>query len=393
MEPWEIMISESQERMVAVVRPELPRPRRGRAATAGSSRARAIGEVTDTGELRVLLRRRDSSARSRPRCSPTSARATRCAAARSRRPRRAVADGRDDGAAPAPARRTSQPRLDLRAVRPPRRLAHGAPPGPRRRGACACGRRCAGSPSRSTGRRSARSTRDRRRGGRPRGGAQRRLRRRRAARAHRLPQLRQPGEAGDRLGARRGDRGDRAGVRGARRARRLRQRLALQRDRRAADPPDAGRRLRRARAGRARVVPGRWRDGRRVFLAGSPLARRLRVPGALRRGRRPTARSTSRRGCADRVLWRTAPLLSLAHDVARRRPRRLLAEAALAAGSAPSSSCRRPSAVRRGRRPGGGRLRADEARVARASRSRGSERSAELRCKAPCGCAREAWET
>src|SRR5437868_5354083 len=54
MEPWEIMISESQERMVAVVRPErladveavLDRWELHRAA---------IGEVTDTGELRALV--------------------------------------------------------------------------------------------------------------------------------------------------------------------------------------------------------------------------------------------------------------------------------------------------------------------------------------------------
>jgi phosphoribosylformylglycinamidine synthase subunit PurL len=53
MEPWEIMISESQERMVAVVRPE-------RLAEVEAVLARwelhhaAIGEVTDTGELRAF---------------------------------------------------------------------------------------------------------------------------------------------------------------------------------------------------------------------------------------------------------------------------------------------------------------------------------------------------
>ena len=83
---------------------------------------------------------------------------------------------------------------------------------------------------------------------RARGGAQRRLRRRRAARAHGLPQLREPREAGDRVGARAGDRGDRARLRGARHPGRLRERLALQRDERPADPADADRRLRRARA-------------------------------------------------------------------------------------------------------------------------------------------------
>ena len=47
MEPWEIMISESQERMVAVVRPETLSDGRERSASAGSSRTRAIGEVTE----------------------------------------------------------------------------------------------------------------------------------------------------------------------------------------------------------------------------------------------------------------------------------------------------------------------------------------------------------
>jgi phosphoribosylformylglycinamidine synthase len=54
MEPWEIMISESQERMVAVVRPE-------RSAEVEAVLDRwelhhaAIGEVTDTGELRAFV--------------------------------------------------------------------------------------------------------------------------------------------------------------------------------------------------------------------------------------------------------------------------------------------------------------------------------------------------
>jgi phosphoribosylformylglycinamidine synthase len=53
MEPWEIMISESQERLVAVVRPDL-------LAEVETVLARwelhhaAIGEVTDTGELRAF---------------------------------------------------------------------------------------------------------------------------------------------------------------------------------------------------------------------------------------------------------------------------------------------------------------------------------------------------
>src|SRR3954467_8031422 len=53
MEPWEIMVSESQERMVAVVRPE--RLAEVEAVLARWELHRAsIGEVTDTGELRAF---------------------------------------------------------------------------------------------------------------------------------------------------------------------------------------------------------------------------------------------------------------------------------------------------------------------------------------------------
>ena len=54
MEPWEIMISESQERMVAVVRPE----RLGEVEAVldrWELHRAAIGEVTDTGELRAFV--------------------------------------------------------------------------------------------------------------------------------------------------------------------------------------------------------------------------------------------------------------------------------------------------------------------------------------------------
>src|SRR5205809_6485528 len=54
MEPWEIMISESQERMVAVVRPEQLAAVEEVCARWELDHA-AIGEVTDTGELRAYL--------------------------------------------------------------------------------------------------------------------------------------------------------------------------------------------------------------------------------------------------------------------------------------------------------------------------------------------------
>jgi phosphoribosylformylglycinamidine synthase len=54
MEPWEIMISESQERMVAVVRPELCE-RAEAVLDRWELHHAAIGEVTSTGELRAFL--------------------------------------------------------------------------------------------------------------------------------------------------------------------------------------------------------------------------------------------------------------------------------------------------------------------------------------------------
>ena len=54
LEPWEIMISESQERMVAVVRPELVADVRAVCAR-WELACTVIGEVTETGELRCLF--------------------------------------------------------------------------------------------------------------------------------------------------------------------------------------------------------------------------------------------------------------------------------------------------------------------------------------------------
>jgi phosphoribosylformylglycinamidine synthase len=54
MEPWEIMISESQERMVAVCRPELLEPVEA-VLDRWELHHAVIGEVTDTGELRAFF--------------------------------------------------------------------------------------------------------------------------------------------------------------------------------------------------------------------------------------------------------------------------------------------------------------------------------------------------
>jgi phosphoribosylformylglycinamidine synthase subunit PurL len=54
MEPWEIMISESQERMVAVVRPQMLEAVRG-VCVKWELPCTAIGDVTDTAELRAFF--------------------------------------------------------------------------------------------------------------------------------------------------------------------------------------------------------------------------------------------------------------------------------------------------------------------------------------------------
>ena len=156
-----------------------------------------------------------------------------------------------------------------------------------------------------------RSLRRHRRGG-PRVRAEPRLRRRRAARPDQLPQLRQPREADRRLAARPLDPGARRRLRGARRAGRRRQRLALQRDRPRADLPDAGRRhgRRAALAGGAAdggAAPGRRDRDRRPVRAG---ARRLAAREAARRARpRPRRRSRSApsRRRSSRSARRSAP--------------------------------------------------------------------------------------
>ena len=275
------MISESQERMVAVVEPE-----RFDEVAQRCERwelpCTVIGEVTDHGELRAFFD--DEVVGSIPARAPhrrvpaLRGRAARASASRARRSRPSTTSRRTgcsssttSSSARAPC---AGPGLDAAVLRVDgtRGLAvslDGPPLG----------------------------CRDPREAGLQRGarrGAERRLRRRRAARAHRLPQLRQPREAGDRLGARAGDRGHRAGGRVARHPRRLGQRLALQRDRRRADPADAGRRLRRPR-------PRRDADPR-------PLAeRRRRAAPARVRSRSRRASSGDMRTCSrSRTTCRTA---------------------------------------------------------------------------------------
>ena len=76
MEPWEIMISESQERMVAVVRPQMLEAVQRVCAT-WELPCTPIGDVSDTGDLRAFFDNELVGCDPAALCSPTSARATR----------------------------------------------------------------------------------------------------------------------------------------------------------------------------------------------------------------------------------------------------------------------------------------------------------------------------
>ena len=184
LEPWEIMISESPGADGRGRPAGVPRGGRGGLRALGAP-LHADRRGHRHRRAARLPRRRDARRDPGAPADRRGARATRRAAAA--HPRRApAAEPRAAGAARA-ARLAErpQPRLDLRALRPPRRLAHGAPARASTPPCCGSGPRCAGSRSRSTARApdAARSPRTGGRAGRPRGGAQRRLRRRRAARA------------------------------------------------------------------------------------------------------------------------------------------------------------------------------------------------------------------
>ena len=152
LEPWEIMISESQERMVAVVEPERLDDVRA-ACERWELPCTVIGEVTDHGELRALV---DDEIVG---CIPAAAAHGRLPALRAR--------GAGTGNR-ARRGRTGERRAEgvgVRAVRPARRLAHGAPARPRRSGASAR-RHARPRGDASTARRSAAATRSRRAFGR-----------------------------------------------------------------------------------------------------------------------------------------------------------------------------------------------------------------------------------
>ena len=256
MEAWEIMISESQERMVAAVRPQM---------------LDAVREVCARWELPCTVDRRGDGRRRAARASrrrdrrrdPGAAPHGRVPALRGR-----AAATRGSGAdAPPAALRVEA--LDLRAVRPPRRLANRAQ-ARARRGVLRLAPSMRGLAVSLQGGDFAARPFAARRDRRVRRGAERRVRRRPADRLHGLPQLRQSGEARDRVGA------------GARRstASRLRRTRSARRSspatcRSTTRPTDARSRRRRSSAasgscptcGASRT---RWRAGDAVVLASVP---------------------------------------------------------------------------------------------------------------------------
>ena len=279
MEPFEIMISESQERMLCVVEP------RGSTTVLAvcarwETHATPIGEVTDTRRLRVFdgdelvgdmpvtalvdecplydlepARARGPrwrpSPRSAPRWRPTPSEQDAARAARLARnvaSRRWVFEQYDCLVGSRTVRRPEQADAAVLKL---------ACDGQRHR------QRARRLDRRQRAARRLRSLHRRRRGG-LRVRRQPRLRRRGAARPHQLPQLRQSREAPRRLAADARRRGHGGRLPRARRPGRGRQRLALQRGARGPDLPDAGRRHGRRAAGRRpRPGPARFRLRRR----------------------------------------------------------------------------------------------------------------------------------
>ena len=196
---WEIMISESQERMVAVVAPHAVAELRA-VCERWEIACAVIGEVTADGELRACFRGEPvGSVRARLLTEETPRyQLEQTQPATPRRPAKRLPDGG------APLDWVFEQYDQLVGSRTVRR------PGLDAAVLSLDGRRGLGGVAGRTGAGRVRPLRRRleRRHGRC---AQRRLRRRRAAGAHRLPQLRQPGASGDRLGAGTRDRRDCAG--------------------------------------------------------------------------------------------------------------------------------------------------------------------------------------
>ena len=339
MEPFEIMISESQERMLCVVEP-------GRLSELmevcgrWEVRATPIGEVTDTKRLRVFdggelvgdmpvgalvddvpLYDLEPEAPSEPlypdppAILDEAATLSDCLLALLGSPnvasKRFVFEQYDS-------------LVGSRTVRRPQAAGRGgADAGARRRQ-----RRAGGVDRRQRQARGLRPVHGRRRG-RARVRAQPRLRRRRAARPDQLPELRQPREAAHRLAAHARGRGHARRLPGAGCARGGRQRVALQRGRRGADLPDAG-------GGDGREAARPRASARHRLRRGGP---RDRARGAVRAVARRLGAREAERPAVERA--------------ARGRPRGPGRGARLAAGGAARGRDSHGARHRRGRARGG----------------------------------------
>ena len=265
MEPWEVMTSESQERMLAIVTPE-SWPAVAAICAKWEVRATVVGTVMEPepdggGRLRI----RDGMERARAGRRPGGLAVRRRAAlrppapgARARRDRAAAAARRLRRRSPGPAALAG---LGLPPVRPPALPQHGrragrrrraAPPGrPRaapvgpRRGADD-GLEPAGLRARPAGRHRARPRRGRRQPG---------LRRGDAGRRRELPELREPRAPRGHVAALGVHRRHGRVLPRPRPPRHRRQRQLLQRERRVRHRPDAGARGARPRRRRPRAAP------------------------------------------------------------------------------------------------------------------------------------------
>ena len=396
------MVSESQERMLCVVEPDQRRR--------GDRGVRALG---DAGHRRSARSPTPAGCASLAAASvvaelPVGDAGRRLPAVRPRA-RRAPIDAALPGADREPDRRAGgarrrcwrcsarQHRLapaGVRAVRPGRAVAHGAPARARPTPPCWCsptGEAIAVVHRRQRPARGLRSA-DRRGRGRLRVRGQPRLRRRRAARAHQLPELRQPGEAPRRLAAGRGGRGARAAPAEALGVPVVGGNVSLYNEAPSGPIfptpvigmvgrlPDAAP-GRAARLRRARATRSRWSGTSPApTLAGSELAKLQR-----RAARGPAARrSTSSRVRAAHATrarrWSAPARVRSAHDIAEGGIAVALAECCIAGGiGAHGEPARRdwtrsprprggPSSSR-GRR--GGVARADRSSVASAARRAG----------------------
>ena len=305
----------------------VPRRRRGGVPALGAPlRRRSARSPTPASCVPSTTARR--SARSPRASSPTRRRATA-----SRRCRASTRRSRSCRPRPARPRRAAraarlaehpQPGLDLRALRPPRRLAN-RPPARARRG------RAAAAAVAPRARRLARRARPRRRARRRAPAARWRCSR---------PRATSPARAASRSGS------PTASTSATRRRARSpgswqrRSRGWRSPPRRCGVPVVSGNvSLYNETDGRAirptpvvgcvglvpdvRAVPGRWREGDVVLLAGSP---ELSLAGSEHQalyGRRaaPARLDLAAEALLVEFLWRAAPMLSLAHDAAERRPR------------------------------------------------------------------------